>query len=160
MEKLYKKDNNNDYYLSFILNRENFAINVPLVLEVLKIKKIVKVPLTPKHLKGLINLRGDVIPVIDMRTKFNFPEEVGKKEKIIIVIELITIKKTIRIGAIVDSVENVLNIKKNEIENAPDASSNYDNTFIKGMKKVGENFIMILNHYKIFAKELKNVKDK
>ncbi len=158
MKELYK--NNNDYYLSFVLNGENFAINVSLVLEVLKIKKIVKVPLTPKYLKGLINLRGDVIPVIDMRMKFNFPEGVKKKEKIIIIIELIIIKKTIRIGAIVDSVKNVLKIKENEMENVPYSSSNYDNTFIKAMKKVGKNFIMILDHYKIFEKERKNVRDK
>ena len=154
------QDNKNKKsFLSFRLGKEIFAISVLKVLEVLEIRKIVKVPKTPKYMKGVINLRGEVLPVIDMRIKFNMPEKKDISKTVVIVLEIKLKDKTIKLGALSDSVKDVLSIFEDEINPVPDIASNYDTNFIIGMTKVHDEFIMILDIDKIFSVEYLDVEN-
>jgi len=147
-------------YLSFRLKNELFAINVSKVLTILEMKPITKVPNSPEYMRGVINLRGNVLPVIDMRTKFGMPSVEFTQETCIIVLNVIIEEETIQLGILVDAVDAVLEIQDNEIEESPTIGTRYKVEFIKGMYMVDDGFIMILNIDLIFsAAELLQVKD-
>lgn len=142
---------NRSSYLSFRLGDEIFAISVAKVLEVLEIQKITRVPKTPKYMRGVLNLRGDVLPVIDTRLKFNMETTADTERTVIIVLDLESKNKKIVIGAIADSVKEVLEINENEIKTVPEIGSNYDAAFITGMVHHRDDFIMLLDMDKVFS---------
>ena len=137
-------------YLSFLLDKGIFAINVSKVLEVLEKQPITFVPDTPKHIVGVLNFRGEILPVIEMRLKFNMPS--GNLEKfVIIVLELMINGKPQIFGAIVDSVVDVIEIYNNTIKSVPEMGSNFNPEYISGMIKSDKGFIMFLNIDKVFS---------
>jgi purine-binding chemotaxis protein CheW len=140
-------------YLSFKLGDEVFAINVSKVLNILEMKPITKVPKSPDYLKGVINLRGTVLPVVDLRLKFGLAENKVTVDTNIIVISIDKEGDTIMLGIQVDSVKEVLEFKTEEIAPSPSIGTKYNSGFIEGMWRVGENFIMILNIEKVFSVE-------
>jgi len=145
--------NEKNSYLSFCLADETFAINVKKVLEVLQLQKITKVPQTPEYVRGVINFRGEILPVIDTRLKFNMPEIEDNPRTIIIVLDLEVKGKEVKIGAIADAVKDVIDIKEVDIKDVPEMGSRYNTDFIYGMIRVEEEFVMILDIDKVFSVE-------
>jgi purine-binding chemotaxis protein CheW len=142
-----------DSYLSFNIGGEVFAAHVSQVLNILEMTKITKVPQTPDYMVGVINLRGNVLPVIDSRIKFSLPFTEYTSNTCIIVMELNMDGQTVQVGTIVDAVQEVLDISEEQIQPAPSIGSKYRTEFLEGMGKIGEEFIMILNINKVFSEE-------
>jgi len=140
-------------YLSFRLGDELFATSVSNVLEVLEIQRITKVPKSPDYLRGVINFRGEILPVVDTRIKFNLPKSEDTSSTIIVVLDILLSGKRISIGALADSVQDVLEFTKSEIKAVPEFGSRYNTEFLLGMKQVNDIFIMILNIQKVFSVE-------
>jgi purine-binding chemotaxis protein CheW len=138
-------------FLSFKLGEEIFAVHVNDVLNILEMTKITSIPKAPKYLKGVINLRGIVLPIVDARTKFNMAEKEYTTNTCIIVMDLEVKKELMHVGFIVDQVLEVLELDASDIEPAPSLGTNYKAEFINGMAKVNDDFVMILNMEKIFS---------
>lgn len=139
-------------YLTFKLGDETFAASVSKVSEILEIPKITKVPRSPDFMRGVINLRGSVLPVIDTRIKFGLPPlEQDTVDTSIIVMNLIMEGNDITLGALVDGVEEVMEIDEASIQASPSIGAKYKTEFIEGMVKLNEEFIMILNLDKVFS---------
>ena len=138
-------------YLSFIVCEELFAVNVAKVLEVLQKQRITKVPNAPEYIKGIINFRGEVVPVFESRSKFNLPERVDQESFVVIVLDLSTETEEFRIGAIVDKVKDVINIDTIEIKPVPHMSKDFNSDFLEGIFKLKEEFIMLLDVDKVFS---------
>ena len=139
--------------LSFMLDNEVFATNVENVLEILEVKPITKVPKSPEYIKGVINLRGSVLPVVDLKKVFGLPPVEIKEDTCIIVLSVDIDGEQITLGALVDAVSEVLEIASDTIEPAPSIGNKYNANFIQGMWKKDEDFIMLLNVNNVFARE-------
>lgn len=144
-------NNNLNSYLSFKLGEETFAANVSKVLEILELSKITKVPKSPDYLRGVINLRGSVLPVIDTRIKFNLPVTPDTVNTCIIVLNLLMEDEEINVGALVDSVQEVLELDEGDIKPPPKIGSKFKSDFIHGMTKIDEDFVMILDINRVFT---------
>ncbi|MBX3006778.1 MAG: purine-binding chemotaxis protein CheW [Melioribacteraceae bacterium] len=140
-------------YLTFKLSDEVFGVDVAQVREILDYVKITKVPQTPDFMCGVINLRGSVVPVVDMNMKFGMVKTERTVNTCIVVVEvLLNDEKTI-LGALVDSVQEVFEIEPENIEPAPKIGTKLKTEFIKGMGKRDDKFIIILNIDKVFTSE-------
>jgi purine-binding chemotaxis protein CheW len=140
-------------YLTFKLNEEVFGVDVAQVREILDFIKITKVPQTPDFMRGVINLRGSVVPVIDMNMKFGMNMTEKTVNTCIVVVEVNIDGDTIIIGALVDSVQEVFEIESQNIEPAPKIGTRLNTEFIKGMGKREDEFIIILDIDKVFSTE-------
>jgi purine-binding chemotaxis protein CheW len=140
----------NNTYLSFIVCGELFAVNVSKVLEVLQEQNITKVPNAPNYIKGIINFRGEVVPVFESRNKFNLTERRNDESFVIIVLDLSSENDVFRIGAIVDKVKDVISISDEEIKPVPAMSKDFNTDFLNGIFKQDDKFIMMLNVEKVF----------
>jgi purine-binding chemotaxis protein CheW len=140
-------------YLTFRLSDEIFAANVIKVLEILEIPKITKVPRSPAFMRGVINLRGSVLPVIDMRAKFGLPTVPDTVNSCIVVMNISMEAQTIVLGAVVDGVQEVMEIEPDSIQAAPAVGTKYRTEFIEGMVKLNDQFIMLLNLDFVFSNE-------
>lgn len=138
-------------FLSFKLGDEVFAVHVNEVLNILEMTKITSIPKAPKYLKGVINLRGMVLPIVDARLKFNMEEIEYTTNTCIIVMDLEVKGELMHVGFIVDQVLEVLELDNSQVEPAPSLGTNYKAEFITGMAKVNEGFVMLLNMEKIFS---------
>lgn len=147
-------------YLSFRLGNEEFASHVNKVLNILEMTKITEVPKVPFYMKGIINLRGMVLPVIDTRLKFGMSETEYTDKTCIIVMELMFEGETVFIGALVDEVKAVLEIEESEIQPPPNIGNQYRSEFITGIVNVNNDFVMILDMDQLFSsEELIDLKD-
>ncbi|MCU7494660.1 MAG: purine-binding chemotaxis protein CheW [Ignavibacteria bacterium] len=138
-------------YLTFKLGEEVFALDVNQVREILDYIKITKVPQTPEYMCGVINLRGSVVPVIDMRLKFGLKKTEATVNTCIVVVEVNIESERTVLGALVDSVQEVFELEPGEIEAPPKIGTHLKTEFIKGMGKREEKFIIILDIDKIFS---------
>ena len=147
-------------YLTFTLDEEDFGVDVSNVREVLDFSNVTKVPRTPDYMKGVINLRGSVVPVVDMRIKFGLEEAEATVDTCIIVMEVEMEGEATVIGALADSVKEVFELDPNSIEPPPRIGTRLDTEFISGMGKYKDNFIIILDINEVFsAEELDLFKD-
>lgn len=147
-------------YLTFKLGNEFFAANVSQVFEILQLTKITKVPQSPSYMRGVINLRGNVLPVIDTRIKFGMSYTEDTVNTCIMVLNVHMDSESVMLGALVDSVQEVLEISADQIKPTPSIGTKYRSEFIEGMVKLHEQFIMLLNIDHIFsADELILVKE-
>ncbi|MFO7883671.1 MAG: chemotaxis protein CheW [Desulfobacteraceae bacterium] len=145
-------------YLTFSLDNEEYGIGILKVKEIIGMMTITSVPKTPEFVKGVINLRGKVIPVIDLRLKFDMPPREYSERTCIIVVEIESDTRTISIGIVVDSVSEVLNIKKEEIEAAPAFGTRLDISYIMGMVKTEERVKILLDiDHVLSAKEISTI---
>jgi len=122
-------------YLTFRLGPEEFGVRVDKVREIMGVQEITSVPQTPDYLKGVINLRGKVIPVVDLRLKFGLAAIEYTQRTCIIVVQVRGEVSTIQLGLVVDTVSEVLNLAGADIENTPDFGSQLSTPFILGMAK-------------------------
>jgi purine-binding chemotaxis protein CheW len=140
-------------YLTFTLDEEDFAVDVSNVREVLDFTNVTKVPRTPDFMKGVINLRGSVVPVVDMRIKFGLEEAVATVDTCIIVMEVEMEGEATVIGALGDSVKEVFQLDPANIEPPPRIGTRLDTEFIAGMGKYNDDFIIILDINEVFSAE-------
>jgi purine-binding chemotaxis protein CheW len=138
-------------YLTFKLGDEVFAIEISKVREVLDFTAITKVPRTPDFMRGVINLRGNVVPVVDMRLKFGMTKTENTVNTCIIIVEISLDGDTTVLGALADSVQEVIELEPDKIEPAPRIGTRLRTDFIKGMGRRDENFIIILDIDKVFS---------
>jgi purine-binding chemotaxis protein CheW len=146
-----EKEQASQTYLSFKLSDEVFAINVLKVISILEMSHITRVPKAPAYLKGVFNLRGSVLPVVDMRIRFGMAENEPTVDTSIIVLSIDLNGEPFQIGILVDAVKEVLELKTGEIEPSPVIGSKYNSSFLEGMWCVDDGFIMLLDIAKIFA---------
>jgi len=139
--------------VSFKIKDEEFAFEIMKIVEVIKIKEITEVPTAPSFMEGIINLRGKIIPIIDLRKRFNLETKEKTKENRIIIIEY---QKNQLAGVIVDEVQKVLNIKKEEILPPPSTLVSAGGKYIEAIIKIEDRIIVLLNIEKIFTEEEKD----
>jgi Chemotaxis signal transduction protein len=140
-------------YLTFNLAGEEYGIGILKVKEIIGMMPITVIPQTPAYIKGVINLRGKVIPVIDLRLKFTISAAEYTERTCIIVVEIATAGRTIMMGIVVDSVSEVLNIKGTDIEATPAFGTRLNTEFILGMAKVGGGIKILLDIDKVLSVE-------
>ena len=140
-------------YLTFTIDDEHYAIGVDKVREVLEHTKITKLPRTAEFMKGIINLRGSGVPVIDLRLKFGLAEASVTRDTSIIVMEVMSQEGPVVVGAIADAVHEVVEIDEASIEKAPRFGTRLSAEFIKGVGKKEDSFIIILDIDRIFNAE-------
>lgn len=152
-----KLNQSKEHFLSIKLNDELFAITVHKVLEVLQKQNITVVPNVPKFIKGVINFRGEILPVIEARQKFNMPERPEDEKYVIIILDLKVKDKELMLGIIADGVKDVLELPKDALKEVPDMGSNYNTEYLLGMVQVEDKFLMLLDVDKIFSTEEVNL---
>jgi purine-binding chemotaxis protein CheW len=147
------ESSNANQYLTFTLDSEQYAIGVAKVREVLEYTKITKLPRTAVFMKGIINLRGAGVPVIDLRLKFGLPETPITKDTSIIVMEVESQDGPVIVGALADAVHEVVDIEEKAIEPAPRFGTRLAAEFIRGVGKKDDLFIILLDIDRIFNAE-------
>lgn len=140
-------------YLSFNIGKELFAINVLKVLEVLQKQTITPVPNAPDFILGIINFRGDVVPVFNTRLKFNFEALEEKASFAVVVLEMVKNDETYRIGATVDKVKDVITISDEDIKPVPAMSSVFYSEYLSGIVRMQNEFILLIDVDKVFTKK-------
>lgn len=140
-------------FLTFDLDRETFAVEVERVVEIQELTNITPIPNAPKHMAGVQNLRGKILPLIDTRVKFGLPSVEPTVDTCIVVIEMDVEGETTLVGTMVDAVQEVVSVSKSEIQSSPSIDAKFDLDFVSGMFKKGDKFIMLLNLSKTFALE-------
>ncbi|MCG8634600.1 MAG: chemotaxis protein CheW [Desulfobacterales bacterium] len=140
-------------YLTFTLDNEEYGIGILKVKEIIGMMPITSVPRTPDFVKGIINLRGKVIPVIDLRARFNMKPIPYNERTCIIVVEIDAESATVLTGIVVDAVSEVLNIKEDKIEEPPTFGTQLDTRYILGMAKTEGGVKILLNIDRVLATE-------
>jgi purine-binding chemotaxis protein CheW len=138
-------------YLTFSLANEEYGIGILKIREIIGMMPITSVPQTPAFVKGVINLRGKVIPVLDLRLRFGMQEIEYSERTCIIVVEITGQAGKIQIGSVVDSVSEVLNIKGEDIENTPTFGASLDTEYILGMAKMEGGVKILLDIDKVLS---------
>lgn len=140
-------------YLTFKLDQELFAVDIGKVREVLEFTTMTKVPRTPDFMRGVINLRGNVVPVVDMRLKLGLTMTQKTVDTCVVISEVSVDGENIVLGALVDSVQEVLDLDASQVAPPPHLGSRIDASVIRGMGRRDEQFIMILDLDRVFTSE-------
>ena len=140
-------------YLTFRLGEEVFAIDVKQVREVLDLSPITKVPRAPEFMRGVINLRGSVVPVVDLKMKFGLPKTEGTVDTRIVVMEIGLDGEITVMGAMADSVHEVLELEPGQIQDPPKLGSRWRSDFIRGMGKRNDEFVIIIDIDQVFSSD-------
>ena len=140
-------------YLTFKLGDEEFAAHVSKVLNILELTKITEVPKSPNYMTGVINLRGSVLPVIDTRIKFGMTPTEFTPSTCIVVMDIDLEGESVHVGALVDSVQAVVEIEHDQIMPPPSLGNKYRSEFIEGVANLNDKFVMILNMDEVFSSE-------
>lgn len=138
-------------YLTFLQRREMFAIGILGIKEIIEYANLTTVPLMPEFVSGVINIRGAVVPVIDLSARFGREAAITTRKTCIVIIETINDNEKMDIGIIVDSVSEVLEIPPADIEPTPRFGTNIRADFISGMGKVKDNFVIILDIKRVLS---------
>jgi purine-binding chemotaxis protein CheW len=149
--------NDTNQYLTFKLADEVFALDITKVREVLEYTTVTKVPQTPAFMRGVINLRGGVVPVVDMRLKFGMEQTENTVNTCIIISEINIDEEVTVLGALADSVQEVIELEPSQIEPAPRMGTRLKTEFIRGMGKRDGEFIIILDIDKVFSADDMNM---
>jgi purine-binding chemotaxis protein CheW len=140
-------------YLTFKLDQEVYAVDITQVREVLDFMDVTRVPRMPDFMKGVINLRGGVVPVVDLRLKFDMTVTEKTVDTCIIIMEITLDGETTPLGALADSVQEVISLEPDQIEPPPKIGTRLESEFIKGMGKKNDEFIIILDIDRVFSEE-------
>ena len=146
-------DNTTLQYLTFALGEEVFALETGSVREVIELVPVTRIPKTPAFMRGVINLRGHAVPVVDLRIKFDMPKVADTVNTCIIIVDVEVEGENCYMGAIVDSVREVFEMTSDQINPPPRMGTAIRADFIRGMGKQNEEFIMILDIGKVFSPE-------
>ena len=140
-------------YLTFLLGDEIFSLEISKVREVLDYTIITRVPRMPAYLQGVINLRGSVVPVVDLRLKFGMPAADVTVSTCIIIVEAMVNDELVILGLLADSVQEVLELDQENIKPAPRIGTKLDTRFIKGMGRQNDRFNIILDIDRVFSSD-------
>lgn len=143
----------NTQFLTFNLEDETFAVEISRVREVLEFSTVTKVPRTPPSMVGVINLRGAVVPVMDMRRKFGMPHTEQTVNTCIVIMDVSMEDGKSVLGAMVDSVKEVIELSPSHVEPPPHMGTSLRTDFIRGMGKQGDHFVILLNADKVFSSD-------
>ena len=146
-------DSTTQQYLTFGLGEEVFALETGSVREVIELVPVTRIPKTPPFMRGVINLRGHAVPVVDLRIKFDMPQVKDTVNTCIIIVDVEVEGEKNHMGAIVDSVREVFEMGSDQINPPPRMGTSIRADFIKGMGKQNEEFVMILDIGKVFSPE-------
>ena len=138
-------------FLTFGLGDDIFALDVIKAKEVLDFDEVTQVPQTPDYMLGVINLRGSVVPVVDMRRKFNMEVADRTRNSCIVVVEVDVDGEPVTVGALADSVREVIDLLPSQIEPPPRIGTRLNTEFIKGMGNLDDRFVIILDIDKVFS---------
>jgi purine-binding chemotaxis protein CheW len=138
-----------DQFLTFIIEGEEYGIEILRVQEIKGLSKIRPIPNAPAYVKGAINLRGTVVPILDLRCRFGIAETDYNQFTVIIMVSV----GGRMFGLVVDAVSDVLNIAQEQIEETPDIGGDVDTSFFRGMGKIGEKLVLLLNVDKLLGAE-------
>jgi len=138
-------------YLTFFLGDEEYGLEILKVQEIIEMMEITRVPRVPEYVRGVINLRGKVIPVVDLRAKFGLEKAEESRKTCIIVVKVQRGDSSVVMGTIVDEVSEVVEISPEEIEPAPAFGTQVDTTFILGMRKTNDSFKILLDIDKVLS---------
>jgi len=138
-------------YLTFVLDNDVFALEIAKVREVLEFTAITKVPRTPDFMRGVINLRGSVVPVVDLRIKFGMGKTENTINTCVVITEVEVDGESIVLGALADSVQEVIDLSPEQIEPPPKIGSRLRTDFIKGMGKRDDEFLIVLDIDRVFS---------
>jgi len=134
-----------EQYLTFLLGKEQYAVDILCVEEIRSWELPTIIPNAPHYVKGVINMRGIIVPIIDLRQKFNIGEAIYKKTTVVIVLTIETERNNRTIGFVVDAVSDVLNAEKDEVKTAPAFGSCISQNYIAGLINMGEKVVTLLN---------------
>lgn len=148
-DELSEVDNTTEKYLTFIIDSQFYAFHVNDVVEIIEMQDVTSVPEFPDYAKGIINLRGLLIPIIDVRLRFCKMEIDYNERTCIIILNL----KNTQVGFIVDTVDEVIDLEKSDISNVPNISGPISRKFIEGVGKLPKKIIMLLNAQKMLSDE-------
>lgn len=140
-----EEDTQKDKYLTFVIGKEVYGIEIKYVTEIIGIQSITEVPELPDYVRGIINLRGKIIPVLDVRLRFKREFKEYNDRTCIIVVDI----KDLSVGLIVDSVAEVISISENNVVDPPDANTGFNNKYIKGIGKVEDEVKLLLDCHKL-----------
>ena len=138
-------------YLTFALGSERYGLEILKVQEIIGVIKITKVPRAPHFMKGVINLRGKIIPVVDLRLRFDMEEREYDKKTCVIVVNATFGDQVIAVGVVVDTVLEVTNFDENSIQPTPEYGGSVDTKFIIALGKVAENVIILIDIDQVLA---------
>lgn len=145
--------NSQGQFLTFTLGKEIFALDIVKVREVLELTNVSEIPRTPEYMKGVINLRGHAVPVVDIRLKLGMSEITHTVDTCIIILEVVFGEETVVMGALVDSVREVFEMAEGDIEPAPKMGASIEASYIMGMGRQEDQFIIIVDFDSIFSAE-------
>ena len=145
--------NNLNQYLTFKLEEETYALDISRVHSVLDFEKITKVPKIPDFMRGVINLRGSVVPIVDLKLKFGLPLTEKTIDTCVIIVEIVLDNEPTVLGILADSVQEVINLETSQIEPPPKIGTRLRTEFITGMGKKDDEFIILLDLDKVFTLE-------
>jgi len=140
-------------YLMFVLGGESFAMGILAIKEIIEYSNLTQVPMMPAYVRGVINLRGSVVPVIDLSVRFGKPASVVTKRTCIVIIEIQAGAERHDVGVVVDAVNAVLDIPASDIEPPPSFGARIRTEFIQGMGKVNGRFVILLDVNHVLAVE-------
>ncbi|TRX02648.1 chemotaxis protein CheW [Candidatus Methylobacter oryzae] len=145
------REHEEQQYLTFMLSGETYAIGIARIKEIIQFTQVTEVPRMPNFIRGVINLRGAVVPVIDLSARFGKPLTPIGRRNCIIIIEVVIEEETHSVGVMVDAVNAVLEIPAGEIEPAPTFGTHIHAEFIAGMGKINGKFVIILNIQQVLS---------
>ena len=140
-------------YITFKLGQESFAINVTHVREVLEVSQITRIPTAPPYMRGVVNVRGKAVPVVDLRLKFGLPAIPDSVNTRVIVIELDLDGEVTVLGGVADSVHEVIELEPGQINPPPRIAMRWRTELIHGMGRRGEEFLIIMDINRVFSSE-------
>ncbi len=144
-----EEDTQKDRYFTFRVGKEEYGIDISCVIEVIGMQNITEVPDMPDFVKGVINLRGQVIPITDVRVRFKMTQREYDERTCIVVVDI----KDTAIGLVVDLVSDVLKIPEDRVDPAPNISNKPGNRFIKGLGKIGDDVKILLDVQKLLYED-------
>ncbi len=151
MTALNPDENKSNQYLTFTLRDEDFAIDIAKVREVLDVTTMTKIPQMPSFISGVINLRGNVVPVLDLGCRLGMEPVVPTKNTCVMIVETTIDEAIVAMGTVADSVQMVLDLQTSEIEEVPRMGTDINTDFINGMGRQGDKFLVILNIDKVLS---------
>lgn len=148
---MVEENESSQKFLAFYLSEKNYAFQILKVNEVIQLPEITPMPKTPEYMKGVMNLRGQIIPVIDLRLALNLAEVEYNKQTCVIIVNMQVDNIEKMVGFIVDCVSEVFEIQFSDIESPPNYGERLENEFLKGIGKVKDKIIMLLDIDKILS---------
>lgn len=153
-------DSDADQYLTFLLAGEEYGVDILRVQEIKGWDAVTQIPNTPKYIRGVINLRGTIVPIIDLRLRFNMEQLEYGPTTVVIVLRVESSNSSRIMGIVVDGVSDVYNVPADEIKSAPDFGGGIDTAFLRGLATVNEKMVIILDiDHMLNSAELAKVDD-